>query len=203
MSKQSEERMSALLDGESLPGEIEALLAELEAEPLLAARWSRECAVRDVRSGVTVRAGLDLTAGVMAAIAADEAAGASPSSNPVIVPLRRAEPVARVVAVPRRRALRWQPVAGLAAAASIAAVAVVSGRALLADRNGGNAQVAAVQPVASNGSRWAEIDPAAARQLDSYLMEHSNSRAETGMGGSLSYARLAVRTADYRPDEQR
>lgn len=198
MSIQSEERMSALLDGESLPGEIEALLAELETEPLLAARWSRECAVRDARAGVAIRAELDLTSGVMAAIAA----GAAVDANPVVVPLRRAEPLVRPVAVPRHRALRWQPVAGLAAAASLAAVAVVSGRALIASRDAGSAQVAVAQPAAAaGGSRWASTDPDAARQLDGFLMEHSNSRAEAGMGGSLSYARLAVRTADYRPDD--
>lgn len=222
----SEELLSALLDGECTPAEAEAALAAIERSPALKARWSRMCLTRDALAGVRVaRPSLDFAAGVMAAIAAEAPA----DSSSKVVPMRRPTVVAQPLpamlpqrAVARRR--RWQPIAGLAAAASIAAVAVVGGRAFLSSPvDGGLAVVpvvAAPVQLAANpdlvrisadgeisgaaaqdaaGTRWTQLDSETARQLNDYLLEHSNSRADAGMGGSLGYARLAVRTADYRP----
>jgi len=221
----SEELLSALLDGECTPAEAEAALAAIERSPALKARWSRMCLTRDALAGVAVaRPSLDFAAGVMAAIAAEAPA----DSPPKVVPMRRPAVVAQPLpallpqrAVARRR--RWQPVAGLAAAASIAAVAVVGGRTFLSSPvDGGLAAVPVTAPVqlAANpdlvrisadgdisgaaaqdaaGTRWTQLDSESARQLNDYLLEHSNSRADAGMGGSLGYARLAVRTVDYRP----
>ncbi len=208
----SEELLSALLDGECTPSELKQVLDALEKSPALKARWSRMCRTRDMASGTRVLASArSVTANVMAAVNAEEV----PVGHPTVVLLRRAElPASSAI---KRRARRWQPLVGLAAAASIAAVVVVGGRSLLSHPVDGAAQLAtvnAVQPAATQlaaGSstepvetRWTQLDADSARQLDDYLMEHSNSRAEAGMGGSLSYARLAVRAADYHPaDEQR
>lgn len=221
----SEELLSALLDGECTPAEAEAALAAIERSPALKARWSRMCLTRDALAGVRVaRPSPDFAAGVMAAIAAEAPA----DSSPKVVPMRRPAVVAQPLpaSLPQRavaRRGRWQPVAGLAAAASIAAVAVVGGRAFLSSPvDGGLAAVPVATPVqlAANpdlvrisadgeisgaaaqdaaGTRWTQLDSETARQLNDYLLEHSNSRADAGMGGSLGYARLAVRTADYRP----
>jgi hypothetical protein len=123
------------------------------------------------------------------------------------------------VQLPVRRAARsrWQqPLVGLAAAASIAGALVIGGNTLLSQpaSSSQSAQVAAVgngalTPVSTRETdvasaepqetRWGQLDADSARQLNDYMMEHSNYRAEQGMGGSLSYARMAVRTADYRP----
>ena len=208
----SEELLSALLDGECTQRELEQILAALEKSPALKARWSRMCRTRDMASGTRILPfALGVTAKVMAVVNAEEA----PVGQRKVVPLRSAVlPAASVI---KRRARRWQPLVGLAAAASIAAVVVVGGHSLLAQPVVGAAQLATVnaaQPAATQlaagnstepvETRWTQLDAASARQLDDYLMEHSNSRAEAGMGGSLSYARLAVRAADYHPaDEQR
>ncbi|WP_295679143.1 sigma-E factor negative regulatory protein [uncultured Nevskia sp.] len=220
----SEELLSALLDGECTPAEAEAVLAAIERSPALKARWSRMCLTRDALAGVAVaKPSFDFAAGVMAAIASEAQAEASIEVNPRVVPLRRPAVVAQPAPVvqPQRVAARrrWQPITGLAAAASIAAVALIGGRALLntpvddgAVASGGSEVTASVNPnivkVSADGeisgagvqdSRWAQLDKETARQLNDYLLEHSNSRADAGMGGALGYARLAVRTADYRP----
>lgn len=225
MSAMSEELLSALLDGECTPAETEAALAAIERSSALKARWSRMCLARDALAGVAVvKPSFDFAAGVMAAIASET----QTEANPRVVPLRRpavaAQPTPAVQ--PQRVATRrrWQPITGLAAAASIAAVALVGGRALLNTPIDGGAlapgasQVTAsanpnIVKVSADGeivgaagggaagqdSRWTQLDNETARQLNDYLLEHSNSRADAGMGGALGYARLAVRTADYRP----
>lgn len=224
MSAMSEELLSALLDGECTPAESEAVLAAIERSPTLKARWSRMCLTRDALAGVAVaKPSFDFAAGVMAAIASDSAGEAHTEVNPRVVPLRRPAVVAQPAPAlqPQRVATRrrWQPITGLAAAASIAAVALVGGRALLnAPIDGGAGAPAAsrltasvnpdivrvsadgqISGAAGQDSRWTQLDTETARQLNDYLLEHSNSRADAGMGGSLGYARLAVRTADYRP----
>lgn len=206
----SDELLSALMDGQCTAEEVDAALAALEESPALKVRWTRMALTREALAGTRVRkATPDFALDVMAAIDADEARG--DTSTPVkVVPLR---PVAAPAAKPLRMRRRWQPAVGLAAAASITAAVVLVGGRLLSHPVG--AAPAALQAqaevvpadlvatVASNGAdvgetRWTNIDADAARQLNDYLMEHSNSRSEAGMGGSLSYARLAVRTADYR-----
>ncbi len=204
----SEELLSVMLDGECTPAELAQLLAALERSPQLQARWSRMCLIRDALSGTRVRsAAPTFAASVMTAIDAETVEIVE--SRPNVLPLRRPAP-----AVVPSRARRWQrqPLIGLAAAASIAAVVVVGGRGLLQQPVGqttlpvastaGNPASVAVSIAEPVETRWTQLDDASARQLNGYLMEHSNSRAESGMGGALSYARLAVRTADYRPADE-
>ena len=224
MPMSSEELMSAMLDGECTPAEMDQLLGAIEADPALMARWSRLCMPRDALADTRVRSATpDFCAGVMAAIRQDE-----PATSSKVVPLRRpaaAPPVVR----PAVRASRWQPMAGVAAAASIAAVAAVggyrwlnqplnpgvAGPAVAANSSVAATPVAAVQPASLGGAgqgrlvavsasgaepvetRWSQLDADTARQLNEFMMEHSNLRAEQGMGSALSYPRM-VRTVDYR-----
>jgi hypothetical protein len=51
-------------------------------------------------------------------------------------------------------------------------------------------------------TRWSQLDADTARQLGEYMMEHSNMRAEQGMGGALSYPRMTLHTAEYRSGER-
>lgn len=215
----SEELLSALLDGECSPGEVKRLMDELASSPALQQRWSRMCVVRDAMEGTRVAAPQgDFCAGVMAAVAQER--GAAPAPPP------------RVVTMPSRpraaaNASRWQPFAGLAAAASIAAVAAVGGYRWLNQPVGAPVQTASVpaaaatQPVAYGSAaearlvpvsatageepvetRWSQLDAATAHQLSEYMMEHSNLRAEQGVGSALSYPRMTLRTAEYRSGER-
>jgi negative regulator of sigma E activity len=221
----SEEMLSALLDGECTPAEVEALLAEIDRSPTLKARWSRMCATRDALAGTAIRhQSLDLTASIMAAL--DDAPEAA--VNPKVVPLRP-----RAVAVPApqpavagadraaARSLRRSRIAGLAVAASITAVVAIGGRSLLeapvdaavASRDAVVAAAPVADPnivkVSANGeisgatadagaAYWTQVDAETAHQLNGYLLEH-NTRTGSGMGGALGYARIAVRSTDFRP----
>jgi len=158
----------------------------------------------------------------MAAIAQERSTAAAPQPSRVV-----AMPVRPRVAA---NASRWQPFAGLAAAASIAAVAAVGGYRWLNQPVGAPLQTAslpaaagATQPVAYTSNpvsdarlvpvsatsgdepvetRWSQLDAATARQLSEYMMEHSNLRAEQGVGSALSYPRMTLRTAEYRSGER-
>lgn len=219
----SEELLSALLDGECSPGEVKRLMEELERSPALKQRWSRMCMVRDALDSTRVAAvPADFCAGVMAAIEREKAA--PQPSTVVAMPVRKRPAAAN--------ASRWQPFAGLAAAASIAAVVTVGGYRLL-NQPVGQVQTASVSPAASEAqpvslntasndsaqahlvpvsatsvdepaeTRWSQLDADTAQQLSEYMMEHSNMRAGQGVGGSLSYPRMTLRTAEYRSGERR
>lgn len=178
----SQESLSALLDGECTEAQLEALLQELERSPELKASWRRQCIARDSLRGQSLKTRpLDLSAGVMAAIAA--------------------EPVsAKVVPIRARRQPRplWQSVTGLSMAAGLAAVAVALGVNYgrlpgAADTAGAALQASAaaqLQPVAYTQNVAADED------LRNYLIEHSNTLADRGVGGALSYARFAAHTGE-------
>lgn len=188
----SNEKLSALLDGELMGAELDQLLAELEASPELGERWQRLCTVQAAQKGVRLNPKIDISAGVMAAIA-DAPAPARDT---------------RVVAMPQRKSgagrsarREWLPAVGLAAAASL--VAVVAVTSLRTREAASEAQpvatlapaVSGFQPVAA--SNLARLDDDAARQLDNLAIEHANYRGG-GVGGALGYARVAAHTADYQ-----
>ena len=193
------ETLSALLDGECSPDEMDALLDEMERSPDLKQAWSRQCLAREAREGTVVGKGQTcICAGVMAALddLPDEV-------NPRVVELaaRRKSP----------NIFGWNPLTGLAAAASVAAVALVLSLparhpdAIL--EAGSGAVPEATTPVSypvqrSRDLRAVALHPeeqAQQEELEKLFMEHSGSMAEQGMGGTLRYARFAAHTAEYRP----
>jgi negative regulator of sigma E activity len=189
---ESNERLSALLDGELMDAELEQLLSELETSDALRARWQRMCVAQAARKGVQVTPKVDISAGVMAAIAG--APAPARDTRVVPLPLQRSSAPARM---PRRE---WLPAMGLAAAASlVAAVAVTS----LRTHAPGATSAIALAPAASNVQAVtavadaAQLDAEAARQLDNLVIEHANYRGG-GVGGALGYARVAAHTADYQ-----
>lgn len=208
------ERLSALLDGELDPGALDELLAECEREPALGAQWSRMAAAQAANEGVRFSAvSLNFASGVMAAL--DDEPAARPASAQV-VDLAAAR-AARSGRAPRNL---WRPAYGLAAAASIAAVAVLTA---VGSHKGDDATLAGLQPAATPVAAlnadtpaaqrgvvpvalksgavstaaipetgWSQLDPDSARLFDDYVIEHSNYRVVPGMTGSLSYARFAT-----------
>lgn len=179
----SQESLSALLDGECSDQELDALLEALDRSPELMASWSRLNIAREARAGQQVRR-IDITAAVMAGL--DQAPD---------------EPRDKVVELAsRRKPLRWRPLAGLAAAASVAAVAVTLGLNFGTVQPGGSATLETVavpvdglQTVALTAANDADGDGQIDDDLRNYLIEHSNTLAERGVGGALSYARVAAR----------
>jgi negative regulator of sigma E activity len=182
------EILSAALDGECSPAELDRLLDAMERDPGLRDAWSRQGQWRDARDGVALppRAGA-LTQAVMAAVAAEPAP--LRSAHPKLTPLRR-----------RRFAtgLGWRPLGGLAAAASVAAVAVVL--ALRVPDTTPATQVEAnpapvLLPRPAPGELRLVVNPADPEEAW-LLLEHHHAAANQAMGGTLRYARFATHTQE-------
>jgi negative regulator of sigma E activity len=182
----AKDSLSALIDGECTPAELERILDEMEQSPAIKSAWSRLWLARDAGEGVRVRKDQPcICAGVMAQLGAQDA---QPAGRKV-VPLTSAR---------RRSGLRtyWKPLAGLAAAASVAAVMVT----LAPQREAGPASIPGFAPQIGTpvGVPAAQPRPgmqhlvSAEDELRRYLIEHSNTLADRGMGATLSYARFAA-----------
>lgn len=181
----NEESLSALLDGECSPSELDRVLRQLDQDPAWRERFSRLSLAQDIRRGgrpQPVRS--DFADRVLAALPErPERASPAPAS-------------ARPSAPPRRR-----PLVALAAAAAVGAIAVLvlkPGPAV----DPVAAPVAAA-PAPDDDLRMAELDDENARQLRNYVMAYSQSRAQHGMGGTLGYARYAAYTDDHASDGSR
>jgi negative regulator of sigma E activity len=206
LASMSEMLLSAMLDGECSASEAQRVLDAARASPPLRRHWSRLCLVREALHGVRVRAfDEDFCAGVMAALERGETQSSA---------------AGKVIAPTRRHRSFWRPLVGLAAAASLAAITGVGLHAWLQPapqpiataQAGAPAprqvvqQLAALPAQAADSTpapvetRWSQLDADTARQLNEFLLEHSNLRAAQGMGGALSYARITARPVDYRQD---
>lgn len=182
--RMSQESLSALFDGECSDAELEALLKALDAEPALKASWSRQSLMRDVLRGQSLKTPpVDICAGVMAAIQAG-----SPERSDKVVSLSGRRAV-------RNRRTAWQPMAGLAAAAAVGAIAITLGVNYGRVQNAapaGQLSASAADVQAVKYQPVAETD----EDLRNYLIEHSNTLADRGVGGALSYARFAAHSGE-------
>ncbi|HSW13930.1 MAG TPA: sigma-E factor negative regulatory protein [Solimonas sp.] len=195
----SEETLSALLDGECSPEELDRLLAEMERSPQLKGAYSRLRMAREAAEGTRVRKGQPcICSGVMAGL--DEA------------PLPVSDKVTDLDSRRPARSGRWKPFAGFAVAASMGAAAVLVAMPQVQQR-GSQAAGSFIPQVSSPVSlpipvvrpRNLQMVSAEAEQeddLSGYLMEHNSAAASRGMGGTLSYARFAAHNAVYRPQSE-
>jgi negative regulator of sigma E activity len=189
------ESISALLDGECSPRELERLLDEMERDPALREQFSRQCLARDARMGTKVRsAQLGFSSKVIAALH-EERPGA------VVVPF-----AARIQQVP------WKAMTGLAAAAAIGAMAVlalkpeapVGGSAgLPVATTSPMASAAVAVPVAATAGPAGAIaaDDVTRQQLQNYLRAYSQAREQQHVRSMLGYARYAAYNDGQRPAE--
>lgn len=194
---QLDETLSAFLDGECSSAELDRVLEACGRDAALMQRCTRVYASRDAVRGVAVKFDADaLCRGVMAQVA----------------PPRRA----KVVALRKRAADVVRPLTGLAMAASLGAL--VTFAALHYDLAPGPVPMATAQATNGNATaqvaqasvpqitaapaeevRWSKLDPAAARQLDDYMMEHASYRSGQSMGSALNYARMAAQSNPFAP----
>jgi len=192
------ESLSALVDGECSAAELEQLLAAMEQSPELKQAYSRLCMAREAGEGTRIiRQQRCISVGVMTRVAAEPMLEVGPK----VIDLDS-----------RRRWAGFRTVAGFAAAASVAAVAVLlampqmkqdpgdaSGRLL--PRVSTPAEFAPVSVPLTRRSRdlrAVAYTPEQAEQMDDlngFLIEHSNTLAEPGVGGTLRYARYAAHSA--------
>ena len=176
----NQESLSALLDGECSPSELDRLLRQMDREPALRERFSQLVLAQEIRRGGPARpVPPDFADRVLAAL--------PPRAGPA-VPAPALRDLARA---------RWQPLAALAAAAAVGGVAVLvlkPGPAV--DPGMVPVPSVAAAPVPVDDLRLAELDDENAKQLRNYVMAYSQSRAQQGMGGTLGYARYAAYTDD-------
>lgn len=199
-----QESLSALLDGECSPAELDRLLNEMERSPELKAMFSRQLMTREAGEGTRIRRGQAcICAGVMGRIQDEPMADFSAKLTDLDARRRPSAP----------RFLKSY--GGLAAAASVAVVAVlVAMPALKPDASSHNSklmpQVSAPNfaPVSipmtrrPRDLRSVSLTPEQAEAMDElngYLMEHSSSLANQGVGGTLRYARFAAHTPQQMP----
>lgn len=202
----SRELLSAALDGECNSEELDRLLAEMERSPELKAQWSRLCLARDALAGARLQQ-RSICEGVLAGIG-----DAAPSAK--VVP----------IVAGKRRSIPWRPLASLATAAGVAAVAFTLGyrspnvapvsiakapespttvtmaagaQKASVETSGGVARPMSV----SRRYGWESLEREGdARQLNNYLIDYSSYRAGAGMADTLGYARFAAHTAEYNSD---
>lgn len=176
MSEQIREQISALVDGELADTERRLLLERLAREPALRAHWSNYQLISDsLRQSLAPLTDPGLAGRVMAAVEAE--------------PAQRSE-----------RPSRWRgalkSVAGLAVAASVAVVAVITLQAPeVAPPGAAGVQVAATPPAPADYARLVPAQPAvpvarSSDRLNEYLVNHSEYAASGGMPGMLPHVRI-------------
>ncbi len=190
MSEDREEIISALADGEAVPGP--EVLERLERDAEALRRWSHYHLIRSVLHGERP---LPLGRGFNDRL--HEALRAEPA---LLVPaVRRRHLVRRLAAVGRQAA-------GMAVAASVAVAAV-----LLVQRNReadapavvaqSQAPAAALRQVAT--ARSDRLSQAVERKLSGYLVNHNQYSAGFGVQGIPAYARIVSITPGERVADER
>lgn len=184
MSKDNLEKMSALVDGEIDGRERQMMLDALANDPDMRARWGRYHLMGDaLRRDLPVAVDHGLAARVSAALE---------NEPTVLAPQRHWGGAGRGV----KRA------AGLAVAASVLGVAVLVGLPQGNDPQGVDNVVASTVPapgtLVAEVPRWDRGQPMVESRLNSYVVNHNEYSASTGMQGMLPYMRIVGADARER-----
>ncbi len=176
MDDKLREQISALADDELPETERELLLRQLSVEPALRSEWGRVHMIRDALHN-------ELTAG----------AGDALSQRVMAVLENEPQPALRKAGgrLGRRFA---KPLAGLAVAASVAAMALIGLQHLGgpdAVPAAGTPRLAAVDTPQSGivGTRWDQ--PQMGTRLNAYLVNHSEYTSGSSLQGMMNYVRIA------------
>ena len=199
MSEESNQMLSALVDGELPSAEAGSVVNLTHLDLELKAKWARYHLIGEaMRGGLPTHLRRDLASRVSAAVAAEPAIIAAPPAPAPFVPIRGA---------PRL----LKPAAGLAIAASVALLAVVAvQRVAVTPTTPATAQqlaaVPAAEPAVTAGTDLQPVDwgrnqapeAAAARsKMNDYLLNYSERRANWGAPGMLPY----VKVVGYENDQ--
>jgi len=187
MNDEIREQISALADDELSAAERPLLLGRLQRDPGLRACLGRYELIGEVMRGAGEVATLGVAEAVQKALTAEA---------PLSIPGTGA------------RALWVKPAAGVAVAASVALVAVLSVNGLR--KSGPEPQapvIASTQPAVggavvarvndSGGEQWDRLDPLIDKRLSGYLVNHNEYAASRGVQGVMPY----VRIVGYDPGE--
>lgn len=181
MKEEIREQLSALVDDELTDLERPLLLGRLQRDADLRACMGRYQLIGDVlRGGVTQATGLGIASRVQAALQDTEATQAR---------LESAEES------PSRPL--WKPVMGVAIAASVALVAVLSLQNIqqapqdtpVVARTASDTTPPRVAQV-NEAAQWDRIEPQVEQRLNGYLVNHNEFAASRGMQGVTPYVRI-------------
>jgi len=186
MSDEILEQLSALADDELNDIEQPLLLGRLQRDAGLRACLGRYQLIGEVMRGTGTTATLGIADRVQQALADDMPVSARASG----------------------RVALWKPVAGLAVAASVALVAVLTVTSVnenpannvpalvTADQAPVIAPVLTAGPAVtqvsdiSGGQRWDRLDPTIDKRLSGYLVNHNEYAASRGVQGVMPYVRI-------------
>ena len=186
MSDEIREQLSALADDELNDVEQPLLLGRLQRDAELRACLGRYQLIGEVMRGTGTTATLGIADRVQQALADDMPVSARASG----------------------RVALWKPVAGLAVAASVALVAVLTVTSV-SDNPANNvpslatadlapvvAPVLATGPAVTQASdisgepRWDRLEPSIDKRLSGYLVNHNEYAASRGVQGVMPYVRI-------------
>lgn len=173
MNEQKREMLSSVIDGETTIDD--KLIDEINADEALRAHWQRYHLIRDVLTHHLPEQGaVDVSAGVMAAL--------------------RDEPT---ILAPRRKRIShkvMKQAAGLAVAASVATVAVMSVQTMqVAKQDTAGTSIARIEQPAIDPSAIAQArlrNQAIQSKLSGYLVNHNEYSVSARMQGMMPYMRI-------------
>ena len=179
MSDKLNEQLSALVDGELAEHEYELLLARLDNDPELRARWARYNLISDtLRNHLPDRLAPGLAAQVSGALDQEP-------SHATATPLTG------------HGGRLGKQVIGGALAAAVAVVAIIGVQQQLGNGGDSGVQSVAVAPVSSDRSAESAVAEASAdkklgqrARFNRYLVNHNEYSAVRGMQGLLPYTRI-------------
>lgn len=182
MSDEIREQLSALADDELSDVEQPLLLGRLEREAPLRACLGRYQLIGEVMRGTGQTATLGVADRVQRVLA-DEA------------------PVSMPAAGMTNRSVWWKPLAGLAVAASVALVAVLTVTSVRETTTEPVPALATAQPDSqpdvelaratdNAGEQWDRLDPQIDKRMSAYLVNHNEYAASRGVQGVMPYVRI-------------
>lgn len=188
MTDKIHEQISALLDGELSQAESEMLFRRMENDAELRAVWQRYAMIHDaIHREVPEQFDTGFSSRVMDAIHAD--AGSAAAGDSTVDGTR-----AGVLGSGLNRLLK--PVAGLAVAASVAAMAIIGLQNIngVLDSGEGVSVVAGKADPSGfmkvSGTRWEIRQPEVAAKLNGYLVNHNEFSSSTNFDGILQYRHI-------------
>lgn len=176
MSDEIREQLSALADDE---------LSDVE-RPLLLGRLQRDAGLRECLGRY------QLIGEVMRGIAGTSTLGVADRVQRVLQETASGE----APAVARQASRWWKPLAGVAVAASVALVAVLTVSSLRESTTGAVPELASSQESTmavarvNDEKQWDRIEPGIDKRLAGYLVNHSEYAASQGVQGVMPYVRI-------------
>ncbi len=184
MTNKIDEQLSTLVDGEI--ANQDALLEQVADDPQLKARWSRYHLIRDVVSShVPEQQPFADIAGRVSQALEDEPA--------ILAPVHKRKRTSKLPNFMKQ-------VGGLAIAATVSAVAVITVQQTQEESSSAPTEIAVAQPSAKPSAQvryvsdTTGLDTAVQSKLDGYLVNHNEYSASANMQGVLPYMRIVSET---------